>query len=424
MTSQERVRAAIEHVQPDKIPIDLGSNVYATMHVSTCALLREYFGLKGPVKVGIPFGMQAVVEDDLIDAMQVDTKGILEYENVFGYLNGMVDNQWKEWRTPQGLDVLVPKDFQVTDDGRGGYYMYPQGDMNAQPSGHLPPGGLYFDLIERQEPLNDNELNPQDNLEEYVEVSDAELTYFKKEAEAARKTGKAVYCNFGRFTIGNHAYIAGPSLKHPKGIRSIQEWFMAAVSEPEYVEEVFEKATDITIRNLEKYYKAVGENIDILMVCGVDWGTQRAPLYSKNTVNELYVPFLRRINKWIHENTHWKTFKHCCGAIEPLIPSIIEAGFDILNPIQVSAAGMDRELLKRKYGEKLAFWGGGLDTQRTLPFGTPEEIREEVLRSCDIFGKGGGYIFTQVHSIQANTPIENILAMLNAVREFNGDTPL
>ena len=132
------------------------------------------------------------------------------------------------------------------------------------------------------------------------------------------------------------------------------------------------------------------------------------------------MPYYREVNGWVHKNTRWKTFKHSCGAVERFLPSFIEAGFDILNPVQCSAAGMDAEPLKQKYGRNLVFWGGGVDTQQVLPFGTPEEVRRQVLTRCEAFYKDGGFVFTTVHNIQARTPVENIVAMIRAVGEFNG----
>jgi len=135
----------------------------------------------------------------------------------------------------------------------------------------------------------------------------------------------------------------------------------------------------------------------------------------------VYLPFYQRANNWIHENTNWKILKHCCGAVAPLIPLLIEGGFDALNPVQCSADGMDPVHLKNTYGKDISFWGGGVDTQKILPFGTPEEVREQVLRRCEIFAKDGGFVFNAVHIIQAGTPIENIVAMLDAVKEFNSE---
>jgi uroporphyrinogen-III decarboxylase len=126
------------------------------------------------------------------------------------------------------------------------------------------------------------------------------------------------------------------------------------------------------------------------------------------------------MNDWIHENTQWKTFKHSCGAVETLMDSFIRAGFDIINPVQINADGMDPKKLKQKYGKDLVFWGGGIDTQKVLPFATPEKVREHVLQNCEIFNQNGGFIFNTVHNVQANVPVENMVAMLEAIREFNG----
>jgi uroporphyrinogen-III decarboxylase len=131
------------------------------------------------------------------------------------------------------------------------------------------------------------------------------------------------------------------------------------------------------------------------------------------------MPYYQRTNNWVHQNTSWKTFKHCCGAVETFMPKFIEAGFDIINPVQVSAKGMDPKILKKKYGKNLVFWGGGVDTQKTLPYGTPREVKDEVLRHCEIFAKDGGFVFNTVHNIQADVPVENIAAMIEAVQEFN-----
>jgi uroporphyrinogen-III decarboxylase len=138
------------------------------------------------------------------------------------------------------------------------------------------------------------------------------------------------------------------------------------------------------------------------------------------TFRELWFPYYRRINAWIHKNTNWKTFKHSCGSVERFYGSFIECGFDIINPVQTSAAGMEPERLKTTYGDRLVFWGGGVDTQKTLPFGTPAEIREQVLRRCEIFAKNGGFVFNAIHNVQARTPLENVIAMVDAVKEFSG----
>jgi uroporphyrinogen-III decarboxylase len=170
---------------------------------------------------------------------------------------------------------------------------------------------------------------------------------------------------------------------------------------------------------MKRINDVVGSLIDVVFICGTDFGTQIGAFCSTDTFKELYMPYYRKMNDWIHKNTRWKTFKHSCGAIEPFLSLLIEAGFDIINPVQCSAVGMDPEKLKDKYGDKIVFWGGGVDTQKVLPFGTPKEVREQVLRRCEIFSKNGGFVFNAIHNIQAKTPVENIVAMIDAVHEFN-----
>ena len=160
--------------------------------------------------------------------------------------------------------------------------------------------------------------------------------------------------------------------------------------------------------------------MDAVFLCGTDFGTQTSSFCSAATFRELYLPYYRQVNGWIHKHTQWKTFKHSCGSVERFIPSFIEGGFDILNPVQCSAAAMGAEHLKCTYGDGLVFWGGGVDTQKVLPFGTSAEVRRQVLERCKTFSASGGFVFNSIHNIQARTPVDNIVAMINAVHEFNG----
>jgi uroporphyrinogen-III decarboxylase len=159
----------------------------------------------------------------------------------------------------------------------------------------------------------------------------------------------------------------------------------------------------------------------VVFTCGADFGHQNGQFFGPALIRDVWMPYYRKMNGWIHANTHWKTLKHCCGAVAPLIPTFIDSGFDALNPVQTSAVGMDPATLKKEFGHDIAFWGGGVDTQSVLPFGTPEEVRKQVLERCGIFGKDGGYIFNAIHNVQQGVPVENIVAMIDAVREFNGE---
>ena len=158
-----------------------------------------------------------------------------------------------------------------------------------------------------------------------------------------------------------------------------------------------------------------------VVVCGTDFGTQNSLFCSVPSVRDIWLPRYQQINDWIHRHTNWLTFKHSCGAVEPLIDTFIDCGFDILNPVQCSADGMDPTELKRNYGDRITFWGGGVNTQQTLPFGTAEQVRAEVLSRCEVFAPGGGFVFNAIHNVQALTPLANMVAMIDAVKEFNGE---
>ena len=415
-TSRERLANAMNHRQPDRVPIDFGGTAVTGVHVSCVAALRDYYGLeKRPVKVHEPFQMLGLLEDDLLDAMGVDVVGVFSRGTMFGFPT----ERWKTWKF-NGLEVLVPGEFNVTVDERGDTLIYPGGDTTVPPSGRMPQGGYFFDCIVRQEPLDEEKLNPEDNLEEYGPISQEELDHFARTAAEAAATGRGVIASFGGTAFGDIALVPGPSVKHPKGIRDVAEWYVSTRSRRDYIHKIFERQCEIGIQNLERIYAAVGDKVQAVFVCGTDFGTQTSAFCSVKTLEELYAPYYKRVNEWIHAHTPWKTFKHSCGSVVKFIPTFLDAGFDILNPVQCSATGMEPEQLKANFGDRLVFWGGGVDTQHVLPFGTPAEVREQVLRRCEIFAPGGGFVFNTIHNVQAGTPVENIIAMLDAVHEFNG----
>ena len=415
--SRDRLIATLNHKQPDRIPIDFGGTAVTGVHVSCVAALRNYYGLeKRPVLVHEPFQMLGLLDEDLLDAIGIDVVGTFARNTMFGF----PADEWKTWQLNE-LEVLVPADFNTTVDADGNTLIYPEGDMTVPPSGRMPSGGYFFDCIVRQEPIDEEKLNPEDNLEEFGPISQADLDHLARMVPAAAATGRGVIASFGGTALGDIALVPGPFLKHPKGIRDVTEWYVSTSSRQDYVHRVFERQCEIALENLERIYATVGDTVQAVFICGTDFGTQTSAFCSVKTFRDLYFPYYKQINDWIHAHTPWKTFKHSCGAVSKFIPSFIEAGFDILNPVQCSATGMEPEQLKANYGEQLVFWGGGVDTQKTLPFGTPAEVREQVLRRCEIFAQGGGFVFNSIHNVQAQTPIENIVAMLDAVHEFNGD---
>ena len=414
--SRERLQKTLRHQQPDRIPIDFGGTAVTGVHASCVAALRDYYGLeKRPVRVHEPYQMLALIEEDLRAAMGVDVVGVFSRNTMFGFPLG----QWKSWNF-NGLEVLVPGDFNTVIDARGDTLIYPQGDMNVPPSGRMPKGGYFFDSIIRQEPIDDERLNPEDNLEDFQPISQQDLDHLASAVRDASMTGAGVIAGFGGTAFGDIALVPGPFLKHPKGIRDVTEWYVSTSSRQNYIHKIFERQCAIAIENLERVYAVVGDNVQAVVLCGTDFGTQTSAFCSVKTLRDLYCPYYKQVNNWIHAHTPWKTFKHSCGAVAKFIPTFIEAGFDILNPVQCSATGMEPEHLKAEFGDRIVFWGGGVDTQKVLPFGTPAEVREQVLRRCEIFAPGGGFVFNTIHIVQCATPVENIVAMLDAVHEFNG----
>ena len=192
---------------------------------------------------------------------------------------------------------------------------------------------------------------------------------------------------------------------------------MATALHPDFVKAVFEKQCEIGLRNIETLIEILGDVVQVAVITGTDFGTQRGLFCSIDAYRDLFKPYHVCVNRLIHEKTNWKTFIHSCGSVWDLIPDLIEAGFDILNPVQCSAAKMEPRALKREFGKDIVFWGGGVDTQQTLPFGSPEEVYREVRERIEIFNDGGGFVFNTIHNIQGNTPLENVQAMLKAIRD-------
>jgi hypothetical protein len=417
MESRERIQLTLNHKEADRIPLDLGGCGQTGMHVSTVYALRQALKLDPPgtpVKVIESFQMLGEIQPDLQEILGVDAVGLGGTTNFFGFKN----EGWKLWTTFDGTPVLVPELFNTEPNENGEILMYPQGDSSVLPCAKMPNGGFYFDTVVRQPPIDDATLNVEDNLEEFGPIPDFELEYLRKESEILyTQTDKAIMMVLGGMAYGDIALVPGPTLKNPKGIRDMTEWYMSTVTREEYVRQIFDRQSEIALENLPKIYAAVGNRVTVAWVSGTDFGAQNNCFISPKAFRSLYKPFYKRVNDWIHENTPWKTFIHSCGSILPIIPDIIEAGFDILNPVQTSAANMDPTVLKTRFGEQVTFWGGGVDTQHTLPFGTPDEVRSQVRERLEIFGRGGGFVFNPIHNVQAKVPIENLLAMYETVRE-------
>ena len=415
MTSKEKLNAALNH-QLGQIPVDLGGTSVTGMHCETVAAVRELLGLeKKPVVIVEPYQMLGEIDDELIDALGIDVLPLWDERTMVGARL----RDFKEWVTPWGQTVLIPGDMNYTVSEKGDVYAYPQGDTTVPPSLHMPMSGKFFDAIDRQQPYDFDELVLDDNTEQFTPFDDVTLTALDQRAEKVRKTDKGVIGSFGGAAFGDIALIPANSMKAPKGIRGIADWYMLLALDPDFVHRIFDMQLEVVLKNLERAKAVVGDAPDVLFTCGTDFGTQTSSFCSIDTFRALYKPYYKVVNRWIHDNTNWKVFKHSCGAIANFVPDMIDAGFDVLNPVQWTASGMDRKALKRKYGADIVFWGGGIDTQKTLPFGTAQEVYTEALECLRIFGEGGGYVFNAVHNIQAKVPAENVISLFKAVKDYN-----
>jgi hypothetical protein len=417
MTSRERVQEALEHREADRVPLDLGASDVTGMHVDSVYKLRQALQLDPPgtpVKVVEPMQLRGEVGPDLAEALGVD---VVELSRP-GTIMGFPKQGWKSWTTFGGTPVLVPEGFNTDPEPNGDILAYPCGDKSVPACGRMPRGGFYFDAITRQGPIDDDNLRVEDMLEQYKPISDADLAYLGKESERLETTGKAILASFGGTSFGDIALVPGMDLKHPKGIRAVDEWYISTSLRRDYVYEIFERQCEVALRNLERIHAVVGERPTAALVSGTDFGAQNGPFISPKAYRSLFKPFHVKVNEWIHTHTSWKTFIHCCGSIWLLLDDIVDAGFDCLNPVQTSAADMDPAALKAKYGDRVAFWGGGIDTQKVLPFGTPADITEMVRERMAIFGAGGGFVFNPVHNVQAGIPTENLLALYGAVGKY------
>ncbi|MBK7628964.1 MAG: methyltransferase [Bacteroidales bacterium] len=414
-TSKENFIKTINHQQPDRVVVDFGTTGVTGIHVLIVEKLREYYGLeKRPVKVIEPYQMLGEIDSELVKAMELDVIGLFGAKNMFGVPN----ENWKVHKTLWGQEVMFPGTFNYTFNSNGDILMYPEGDTSVPPCAMMPKTGYFFDALDRQKPVDDSKLNVEDNLEEFGHVTQQDLDYWKKKVDSLDDNSKGVIASLGGTALGDIALVPAINLKHPKGIRGIEEWYISTLIREDYVREVYDRQTDIAIENLKLLHRVIGCKIDVVFTCGTDFGTQNSTFCSPETFDSLWLPYYRKVNDWIHQNTNWKTFKHSCGAVEPLMKHFIEAGFDIINPVQINASGMDPRKLKKEYGDKLVFWGGGVDTQGAFAFGTPAQVKDQVKLQCEIFNNNGGFVFNTVHNIQANVPFGNVVAMLEALKEL------
>jgi len=397
MNSRERVLAAINHQQPDRVPIDFGGTRQSGIAASTYHRLKQRLGINTPTRVYDLYQMLAEIEEPLLERFGADVIGLNRPAVAFGIRN----ENWKPWRLFDGTPVEVPGGFQPEIEPEGGLLLrHPDGT----PMARMPKGGFYFDRLDKYPGAA--HADPE-NLEVPM-LSTEDCDHLGAQAEA-------YYENTDRAII---AAVGPPyELFFGLGTGDFPGWMITLATEPAYVRALYERLTVAWLENLRRFYAAVGDRVHILQF-NDDLGTQDAPFLSPKMFRELIMPYYRRGLDWVHRHTRMKVFMHNDGAIFSLIPALIEMGVDILNPVQTTARGMDPVKLKQQFGERLVFWGGACDCQGTLAFGTPADVAREVEENVRIFAPGGGYVLASVHNIQAGVPPENIVALFDAAYEY------
>jgi uroporphyrinogen decarboxylase len=398
MSSRERVLAVINHREPDRVPIDLGGTRNSSIEVGLYTRLRDHLGIEGdPAKVLDVHYMTAWLEHPVIEALGIDVLTVPRLTWSFG----LRADRWRPWKLPDSTPVQMPANFDPVIEPDGGLSLYKEGKLVGRKAASNPS-------FDRMSDFEIHESLPPVESFHLPVFSDEELTWRRHWAETLRaETEKALIGDFGA-VLGRWG--------------SYQEWLYTIAADPEYVLAFYKRKIENLLTDMQLYAQAVGDKIDILWL-GEDYGTQQGLMISRTMFNQMVAPHYKRLFDWVHQHTQWKILFHCCGAIYPIIGTLIECGVDILNPVQLTARGLDPNKLKEEFGDRLVFWGGGIDTQTILPFGSPEEIREQVKQRIQTFGPGGGFVFAASHNIQSDVPLENLLAMVEAIREY-GQYPL
>ena len=401
MNSRERVLTALRHQEPDRVPIDLDGMASTGIMAVAYNRLKAHLGITDGETKMYDVGQQLAHPEPLVlERFGVD---VLPLPRASGGLDP-TDPTWKPWTLPDGSPALVPSGFNPVQNERGDWLiMDDEGHITAR----MPAGGLYFNGVFR--PLAEATTIPE--IEAFVDalpdISDEELTWLRSEAQRLYDTtDKAIMGHFG-----------GNILEAAQGLRGWGQFMIDMDGNPKLAQALTQKLADRWVANLSRYLGAVGDYIQIIQM-GDDLGTQSGPQMSPRMYRQIIKPAHRRVYEYVKTHSDVYIFLHTCGSIYKLIPGLIDAGVDILNPVQISAADMDPARLKREFGQGVTFWGGGANTQHVLPNATPEEVRQHVRELIEIFAPGGGYVFCQVHNIQANVPPENVVAMFEAALEF------
>ncbi len=407
MTPRQRVISAVDHRQPDRVPVDFGGHRSSGIMAVAYRKLRRHLGLaERPPRVYDVIQQLAVIEEDVLQRFGADT-----VEMGRGFCTE--DRFWKPWRLPDGGDALIPAWLDVRGDGGDWYLHAPSG----RAVGVQKAGSLYFEQI--YWPYLDGIPDDLGGLREAM----ADVMWAQPcppgpglDADALAAGARALRRSTGRAIV---FLFGGNLLEWGQFLCRNDVFLMLLAAEPRRAHRLLDRLVEIHLERLQEVLPAVGPWVDVVLF-GDDLGTQRGPQISPKMYLEFFKPRHAAMWRRAKELAGVKVQLHCCGGVRPLMNDLIEAGLDAINPVQISCAGMEAAGLKRDFGGRLCLWGGGCDTQRVLGGGTPDEVRRHVLGQLEILSPGGGFVFQQVHNIMANVPPENVVAMFDAVSEFNG----
>jgi hypothetical protein len=404
------VLKAVSFQEPDRVPIDLGGMKASGIAAATYIRLKERLGIRTPTRILDPRFMIADVEEEVRRRFRVDVVPV-DLSCITGAVRPQ--SEWVPRTLFDGSSVLFPPGTAIREDADGGWTLLAEGGSPS--TFRMPRGGYYFDdtAFNRGDGIDPLQFRPQSD------IPDQHLRMMADYAgDLYRSTDYALLgWGFGVCFLGL-SLITDRRNNVTQGMPD--EWMMMLMTEKETCHEIMDRSVEATIKCLKLVDEAVGDFCFAWGIASDDSGTQRCEFIHPDLWAEMIKPHYTKLCGWIHAHTPMKVFLHSCGSIPRLIPHWIEAGVDILNPVQTSAAGMDPRTLKAELGRKIVFWGGGCDTQTVLPNATPDEVREHVKERMGVFAPGGGFVFTQVHNIQAKVPVENVEAMLDAAYEFGG----
>jgi uroporphyrinogen decarboxylase len=408
MKSRERVLAALNHQEPDRMPIDFGGHRSSGIAAIAYAKLRTSLGLDPrPIRVYDPIQQLAIVDDDVLDLFHIDA---IEMGRGFA----MEDEHWVDWTLPDGTPCQMPR-WAAPERIEGEWIL--KNDL-GRTVGRMPDGAIYFEQCYWPYAEQDDLDRLPEALEETVWVAikspPGPLVAGPDGAQRLAEGARRLRARTDRAIIG---LFGGNLLEVGQFLYRIDNFLMLLAGDPRRAHQFLDRLVELHLANLERFLAAVGDSIDIILF-GDDLGMQSGPQMSPAMYEEFFKPRHQRMWTRAKELANVKVMLHCCGGVQPLLRHLIEAGLDAINPVQISCTGMDASALKKEFGKDLTFWGGGCDTHRILSGGTPDEVRQHVRRQVEILKPGGGFVFQQVHNILANVPPENIAAMLDAAYSY------